>query len=44
MSSGGRFFFCSALENGLVIVSAEAREFRSTLLRAPGVTVGDERA
>lgn len=34
-------FFCS-LENGPH--SAEAREFRSTLLRAPGVTVGDERA
>lgn len=38
------FFFCSLLENGLFIVSAEAREFRSTLLRAPGMTVGDELA
>ena len=27
-----------------VLISAEAREFRSTLLRAPGMTVGDERA
>ena len=34
-------FFCS-LENGPH--SAEAREFRSTLLRAPGMTVGDELA
>ena len=37
-------FFCSLLENGLFIVSAEAREYRSTLLRAPGMTVGDELA
>ena len=36
------FFLVSSLENGPH--SAEAREFRSTLLRAPGMTVGDERA
>ena len=36
------FFFSCSLENGPH--SAEAREFRSTLLRAPGMTVGDERA